>query len=37
MNYLRMLKLQFHNTTQNLLAKFYIEKVDPFHLFNFLA
>ena len=37
MNYLRMIKLQFLNTTLNLLTKFHMEKIGPFLLFNFLT
>ena len=32
-----MIKLQFINTTLNLLTKFHMEKVDTFLLFNFLT
>ena len=32
-----MIKLQFVNTTHNLLTKFYMEKTDHFLLFNFLT
>ena len=37
MKYLLMLKLQFVNTTYDVLAKFRIEKICSFHLFNFLT
>ena len=37
MKYLHILKLQFLKITHNLVAKFHIEKVGPFHLFNFLT
>ena len=32
-----MIKLQFINTTLNLLTKFHMEKIDTFLLFNFLT
>ena len=32
-----MIKLQFLNTTPNLLTKFHMEKIGPFVLFNFLT
>ena len=32
-----MIKLQFLNTTHNLLTKFYMENIGPFLLFNFLT
>ena len=37
MKYLRMLKLQFLNTTHNLLTKFHLENIGTFHLLHFLA
>lgn len=34
--YLRIRKLQFINTSYNLLTKFFMEKISYFHFFSFL-